>query len=56
MKIDTIKLVEKFINISIDRFILMSKKKFLYKIEMEGVNNAKIPLPLHPYHIVDQSP
>jgi hypothetical protein len=37
-------------------FIRMCKNKFIYKIEIVGENNAKMPLPHHPYHIVDQSP
>jgi hypothetical protein len=37
-------------------YIIMYNKKFLYNMELNNGYSGKIPLPHHPYHIVDQSP
>jgi len=58
MKIEIFNIINgyKYILRYMNGFIRMCKNKFIYKIEIGGENNAKMPLPHHPYHIVDQSP
>jgi hypothetical protein len=40
----------------INNITLLIKNRLNYLLIKEMVNNSKVPLPAHPYHIVDQSP
>jgi hypothetical protein len=58
MKVEILNIINiyNFFSRSMYGFIRMCNNKFIYKIDIGGENNAKMPLPHHPYHIVDQSP